>query len=102
MPELNYYWYHHMMPTEEREYITEVINKHNFLEFVRLFKKWNAVGLVEGKLYRDEPNEPISFFPMWFLPQEAYYENENGELQSVNILNEKDFSRITFNECECG
>ena len=83
--QLTYYWYHHMIPNELRECISKIINKHDFYSFVFLKNLLERNDLV------------------CYLPEHAYVAVDGiEEYQQVNIMNEEDFSRIYYEECECG
>ena len=93
-----YYWYHHMMPDNERAKIASIFREKNYFEFIKYYKSLNMFGLEKGKY--DEEFE--TFFPIIYFPNEiSVY--ENGILvDTINILDRNNFNLITDNECECG
>lgn len=82
---LYYFWYHHMIPVEIRDYISQLIQTHSFYSF-----SWIKYVL---ECYNFENDEDLCY-----LPDFAY--TEDGD--TVKITNEKNFSRIAHEECECG
>ena len=105
--EVNYYWYHHMIPTSERKIISDTINNHDFEKFIELYKKYTIRAINNGQMiYIDNDknnNSNIIFCPMTFLPNEAsIYNKETNTIEYIDILNKNNFMKITYEECECG
>lgn len=100
--EVTYYWYHHMMLEANRNIIQTVINNHDFEHFIELFQYWNAAGLKKGVLCQDIYNNDLEFIPMIYLPATVTYEDKNGEIQEIYILQKSNFEKITYSESECG
>jgi len=99
--EINYYWYHHMMPNKETEKISKSIKEHDFNKFIEFYKKWNSYGIANGKIINIDGD--ILFCPIIYLPSEASFLNETtNKIEYIDILNKDNFNKITYEECECG
>lgn len=77
-----YYWYHHMLPSDERNAIQRSIDEHDYA----LFKAW-----------RTKLNSSV----MCYLPDEVYVYCGDDFIGSIP-MGEQAFSLITYSECECG
>ena len=94
-----YYWYHHMIDSEEREEIQKTLNNKDFNAFIKCYKKYNSRGLFEGKFYE----EFNSFIPLIYLPDTiTVFDDKDKILDCISILDKSNFEKITFSECECG
>ena len=40
MKEYIYYWFHHMIPENERKYIEKIIDKKDYNAFINLYKEY--------------------------------------------------------------
>ena len=93
-----YYWYHHMMPSKEKEKIEKALNEKNYFDFINLYKKY-AVKAIELGEYVEEFQ---SWCPMIFLPHQISIWVENKHKGYLSILDKESFEKITYCECECG
>lgn len=97
-----YYWYHHMMPTEERKKISETIQNKDYEGFIELYKKYSILAIQHGKYYE----EFKSWLPMTYLPDTISVWNEDGDklefVEYLSALDKNNFMKITYAECECG
>ena len=94
-----YYWYHHMMPTEERKKISKTIQEKDYEGFIELYKEYSILAIKYG--YYSEEFE--TWFPMIFLPDTITYWPEGAEKpEFLSILEKENFMKITYEECECG
>ena len=94
-----YYWYHHMIPNQERKEISETIKNKNYEKFLYLYQQYSISSILEGHF-----NEEFqTWFPRIYLPNEIYVINNKDEIvDTLNILCKDDFMKITYEECECG
>lgn len=84
MNEVIYYWYHHMINSDIRDDIQNIIGNHDYKNFMVYYRTLNS----------DECT---------FLPDYAYISNDDGSFSEINITVGLDaFSKITYSECECG
>lgn len=84
---IDYVWFHHcVVPHEIREFITQVIEHHDWDNFVAIYNLMKAT----------EPDCECVF-----LPSVGYIE-EDGEIKEVDILRKENFFRIRVCDCECG
>lgn len=82
--EIDYYWYHHMMPQKDRQKIEDALHDGNFEEF----KKWFRRLLCE---------------PSTYLPTQATVACGGVIIGDLNIMcREELFDLITYEEAECG
>lgn len=94
-----YYWYHHMMPTEEREKITQTIKNKDYFAFVELYKKYSIQAIENGKYYE----EIKAWLPMVFLPSTiSVYDDKAENIEHISVLDQENFDKIAEIECECG
>lgn len=98
MTEVNYYWHHHMMSEKDRKTIQQALDNHDFITFIKYYKIYNSKGIQQGRFYKDIN----CFCPVVYLPDEASYKNEKGDLEFIDILDRDNFNKITFSESECG
>lgn len=93
-----YYWYHHMMPKDERKNIEKVLDEKDYFEFLNLYKKYTIQAIKLGE-YSEELQ---SWIPMIFLPN--YISCWDGEdyLYDLPVLDKNNFEKITDYDCECG
>lgn len=99
--EINYYWYYHMMPDDERNKISKSIKEHDFNKFIEFYRKWNSYGIIKGKIINMDGD--IFFCPLVYLPDQASFLNEETDkIEYINILDKNNFDKITYEECECG
>lgn len=101
MTEYIYYWYHHMMPDKERKVIERVLAEKDYNSFIDLYKKYSIKAIELG--FYDERFK--CWTPMIYLPTEIVAYNENNDIienQYLSVLNQEDFYKITYAECECG
>lgn len=98
MTEVDYYWYHHMMPSKDREAIQQAINNHDFKTFIKYYKIYNSKGIQKGQYHE----EIKCFCPVIYLPNTALYTDKRGFTRSLDILCKGNFNRITSSESECG
>ena len=98
MKEYIYYWYHHMMPSEERKEIEKVLNEKDYFKFVDIYKKYSIESINNG--FYDE--EFCCWSPMIFLPTQISVWDGDEHEGYVSILEKENFEKITFYECECG
>lgn len=77
-----YYWYHHMLPSDERNAIQRSIDEHDYA----LFKAWRT---------------KLNSSAMCYLPDEVYVYSGDDFIGSIP-MGEQAFSLITYSECECG
>ena len=99
MKSYSYYWYHHMMPIEEQNKISAVIQNKNFFEFINLYKEYLIKAVQNGKYYK----EFNSWIPMIYLPDTiSVYDSETEIIEYIFILDKENFEKITYSECECG
>ena len=77
-----YYWYHHMLPSDERNAIQRSTDEHDY----ELFKFWK---------YQLDKLETCC------LPDEVYVYSGDDFIGSIP-MGEQAFSLITYSECECG
>ena len=98
MREYIYYWFHHMMPENERKYIEKIIDKKDYNAFINLYKEYTIKGINQGGFYE----EFNCWCPIVYLPNSiAVY--ENGEwVKDVSALDKSEFEKIVYSECECG
>ncbi len=88
--EVVYYWYHHMMNSRTRKEIQRCIDSKDFKGFM----KWR------GRLNRANRDCP---FDIEYLPDTALaYSGDDDGVELIDILNQENFSKITFSESECG
>lgn len=98
-----YYWYHHMMPSDEIKAISESIQNHDFKTFINFVKKWNGYGYQNGLILDTDDDKEFYFHPIIYLPSHAsYWNKEKQQMEYIDIFREKYFNQITFEECECG
>ena len=81
--EVNYYWYHHMMPDNTRKYI-ECIIQHGM---------YNEFALISDELNSDE---------ICYLPQEASIYIDEEYIGALLLDGKTSLKMITHSECECG
>lgn len=94
-----YHWYHHMMPTEERQKITQALKDKDYYAFIVLYKKYAIKAIEDGQYYE----ELKSWLPMVYLPDTISVYDENTKLiETVSVLKRDNFDKITETECECG
>ena len=99
MNEYIYYWYHHMMPDEQRKEIHETIENKNYFKFIDLYKKYAIESIKYGRYYE----EFQAWCPMTYLPNYITVFDEQGEIiDELCILDKENFEKITYDECECG
>ena len=100
MTEYIYYWYHHMMPNDEREKIRTALDNKDYFTFIELYKKYSIKAIQCGEYWE----EFECWCPMTFLPSQiSVIENEDYEnITYVSILDKENFNKITYHECECG
>lgn len=100
MKEYVYYWYHHMMPDDERKEIERVLAEKDYEAFVELYKKYTVLSMKYGS-YNEELE---TWFPMTFLPSHiCVYGTEAEEFEEDEyVLSKPAFMKITYAECECG
>lgn len=83
MKEYTYYWYHHMMPEEDRKEIEQVLAEKDYEAFVELYKKYSILAVEYGS-YNEEFE---TWFPMTFLPDYiGVYDTETEELEDEDEL----------------
>lgn len=94
-----YYWYHHMIPNNEREYIQNVLDNHDYESFIDLYKNYGKLTLDYGH-YLEEFE---TWYPMTFSPSYIYiYDDKDEEIiEKTYVLNKKAFMKIEFSECKC-
>ena len=93
-----YYWYHHMMPDNERKEIEKVLNEKDYFKFIDLYKKYS----IEAIKYGQYIEEFQSWYPMTFLPDQISIWNGDNHEGYLSILDKENFEKITHHECECG
>ena len=93
-----YYWYHHMMPDNERKEIEKALNEKDYFKFIDLYKKYS----IEAIKYGQYIEEFQSWCPMIFLPDQISIGNGDNHEGYLNILDKESFEKITHYECECG
>lgn len=95
-----YYWYHHMMPDDERNYIQSVLNNHDYEKFIELYKEYGKQALDYGH-YSEEFE---TWYPMTFLPDyiSIYDDKDEERIDEAYILDKEAFMKIEYSECECG
>lgn len=100
MKEYAYYWYHHMMPKNERQKIEAALSNKDYFAFIDLYKEYSIKAIEFGEYYE----ELKTWIPMIFLPSEIVVtENEDyGNSTYVSVLDKENFEKINFYECECG
>ena len=98
MRNYSYYWYHHMIPVEEQNRISAIIQNKDYFKFIELYKLYTLKAIQYGK-FNEEFN---SWIPMIFLPDTISVWDGDNFIEYLNILNKDNFEKITFNECECG
>ena len=100
MKEYVYYWYHHMMPSEERKRINQTIQNKDYFNFIELYKYYSIKAIQEGS-YLEEFQ---TWIPMTYLPSTiSVFDSEDKNFyDSVLILDKDNFEKITYSECECG
>lgn len=83
-----YVWFHHCaLDHDDREYIYEVIEHHDYEEFMR----------IRRELQKYEDEETV------FLPKLAFVCDDEGEIiEEIDITKKRNFFRIAHNEYECG
>jgi len=96
--EINYYWYHHGMPSIDKEKIQKAIDEKDFDTFINFYKKYNSEGIKKGIFIKDLN----SFCPIVYLPDTATWVAKDNVVHWLDILNKDNFNRITFSENECG
>lgn len=100
MREYTYYWYHHMIPEEDRKEIEQAIRGKHFEKFVELYKEYAILAIKFGGY-----NEKFeTWFPMTFLPDRiSVYNTETEEFEEDEyVLSKSAFMKITHEESECG
>ena len=100
MKSYTYYWYHHMIPNNEREYIQNVLDNHDYESFIDLYKNYGKLALDCGH-YSEEFE---TWYPMTFLLSYIYiYDDKDEEIiEETYVLNKEAFMKIEPSECECG
>lgn len=98
MKTYNYYWYHHMMPNDERKKIENALNDKDYFAFLELYKKYSIQAIKYGSYYK----EFNSWIPMTFLPNQISVWDGEDFIEYLNILDKDNFDKITHHECECG
>lgn len=93
-----YYWYHHMMPDNERKEIEKVLNEKDYFKFIDLYKKYS----IEAIKYGQYIEEFQSWCPMTFLSDQISIWNGDNHEGYLSILDKESFEKITHHECECG
>ena len=93
-----YYWYHHMMPDNERKEIEKVLNEKDYFKFIDLYKKYS----IEAIKYGQYIEEFQSWCPMTFLPDQISIWNRDNHEGYLSILDKEKKKKITHHECECG
>lgn len=93
-----YYWYHHMMPDNERKEIEKALNEKDYFKFIDLYKKYS----IEAIKYGQYIEEFQSWCPMIFLPDQISIWNGDNHEGYLSILDKENFEKITHHECECG
>lgn len=93
-----YYWYHHMMPIEERKKIEQALDNKNYFDFINLYKKYTIESIKLGKYYE----EFQAWCPMVYLPDYISVWENNELIDHISILDKKNFDAITAHENECG
>ena len=99
MKSYTYYWYHHMLPVEDQNKISKVIQSKDYFAFIKLYKEYSIKALQYGKYYE----EFGCWMPMTFLPDSiSVYDSETNNFEYVSVLKKENFEKITYSECECG
>lgn len=99
MTEYNYYWYHHMLPDEERKEIQNAIESKDYDKFLELYKEYQIKAIEDG-FYSEEYK---TWYPMTYLPDTVYvYKDDSEEPELEYIACKSTFKAITHSECECG
>ena len=100
MKSYNYYWYHHMMPSEEQKDIFEAIQNKDYDRFIELYKKYSILAIKYGKYYE----EFETWIPATYLPDTISVWDENAMefVEFISVLDKANFMKITHTECECG
>lgn len=100
MKQYIYYWYHHMMPEEDREEIEQAIRGKHFDKFIELYKKYAVLAIKFGS-YNEEFE---TWFPTMFLPDKiAVFNTETEEFEEDEYaLSKPAFMKITYEKSECG
>lgn len=93
-----YYWYHHMMPEDERKEIEKSLNEKDYFKFIDLYKKYSIEAIKHGQYIE----EFQSWCPMTFLPYQISIWNGDNHEGYLSILDKDSFEKITYYECECG
>ncbi len=99
MKSYTYYWYHHMIPIEEQNKISQVIQNKDYFGFIELYREYSIKAIQYGKYYE----EFSTWCPMIFLPDTiSVYDSNTGTFEYISILEKENFEKITYSECECG
>lgn len=100
MKEYIYYWYHHMMPDNERKKIQTALDSKDYFAFLELYQKYGIKSFQYGKYYE----EFKAWIPMTYLPSQIWVVENNDYDNStyISVLDKENFDKITFHECECG
>lgn len=99
MRNYSYYWYHHMIPVEEQNRISSIIQNKDYFKFIELYKEYSIKAIQQGKYYE----EFRTWLPMIFLPDIiTVYDSDKETFEYVSVLEKENFEKITYSECECG
>lgn len=99
MKSYSYYWYHHMIPIEEQNKISAIIQNKDYFKFIELYKEYSIKAIQYGKYYE----ELGTWSPMIFLPDViTVYDSDKETFEYVSALKKENFKKITYSECECG
>lgn len=98
MKQYIYYWYHHMMPVEERERIEKILQEKDYFAFIDVYKEYSIKAIEYGQ-YDEELH---TWIPVIFLPENIIVWDNEEIVDSLNVLDKENFEKITYAECECG
>ena len=91
MKHYNYYWYHHMIPNDERQKIQHTIDSKDYERFVELYKEYAIKAVIYGS------------YKTVFLPEYiSVYDEETKKAEFVSVLDRNEFNKITHSESEFG
>ena len=88
-----------MIPVEEQNRISSIIQNKNYFKFIELYKEYSIKAIQQGKYYE----EFKTWLPMIFLPDIiTVYDSDKETFEYVSVLEKENFEKITYSECECG
>lgn len=88
-----------MIPVEEQNRISSIIQNKDYFKFIELYKEYSIKAIQQGKYYE----EFRTWLPMIFLPDIiTVYDSDKETFEYVSVLEKENFEKITYSECECG